>query len=94
MNLGKRLGRRRKPDEDDEYRPLSEEEKELVEHDVGERSRYGEAPATATPGSPINVDDLYGLDLPLSEGERELVQRDVDEQSGHDAPGTDDRRAL
>ena len=90
MGLGKR---HRKPAESDPYRPLSEEEKELVEHDVDEQSRYGEAAATATPGSPVNIDDVYGLELPLSEGERELVQHDVDEQSGDDAPGIDDRRA-
>jgi hypothetical protein len=78
MNLGKR---RRKSAENDPYRPLSREEKELVEHDVDEQLRYGQAPNTATPGSPINVDDVYGLELPLSEGERELVQREVDEQS-------------
>ena len=60
-----------------------------MEHDVDEQLRYGETPSAATPGSPVNADDVYGLELPLSEGERELVQREVDEQSGHDAPGTD-----
>jgi hypothetical protein len=88
MNLAKWLQGRRKPDEDDLYRPLSEQENELVEHDVQERSGYDEAPAEATPESPVNVVDVSGLDLPLSEGERELVQYEVDEQSGRDTPGT------
>ena len=88
MNRGKGLRRRREPDEDDPYRPLSAEEKELVEHDLDEQSRYDETPAAATPGSPVNVDDVFGLDLPLSEGDRELVQREVDEQSRDDMPGT------
>jgi hypothetical protein len=86
MGLGKQL-RRGRPDESDPYRPLSEQEEELVEHDLDEQLKYGEAASAAPPGSPVNVDDVYGLELPLSEGERELVRREVNEQSSPDAPG-------
>ncbi len=36
-----------------------------MDHDVSEQSRYGEVPGAATPGSPVNVDDVHGLELPL-----------------------------
>jgi len=82
---GMRFWPRRKVDEGDVYRPLSEEEKEFVEHDVHEQSKYDEAPGSATPESPINVDDVHGLDLPLSEEQRQLAQREVDERLGRGA---------
>ena len=80
---GMRFWRRRKADEGDVYRPLSEEEKEFVEHDVHEQSKYDEAPGSATPESPINVDDVHGLEIPLTQEQRELAQREVDERLGH-----------
>jgi hypothetical protein len=79
-----RLWRRRKSDDDDPFRPLSEQEKQFVEQDVREQSTYGVSAASAPPDAPVNADDVTGLDLPLTEGEREVAQREVDEQLGHD----------
>jgi hypothetical protein len=79
-----RLWRRRKSEDDDPYRPLSEKEKAFVEQDVRELSTFGVSPASAPPGAPVNVEDVSGLDLPLSEEERAFAQREVDEQLGHD----------
>jgi hypothetical protein len=81
MNLRERFRRWRKPEEYDVWRPLSEEEQNLVDHEVAEHRGYGEAPSTATPESPLNDYDVEGPDLPLSEGERKVVEHDVDEWS-------------
>ena len=72
----------RKSKDDDPFRPLSEQEQELVEHDVAEQSAYGEPARDATPDSPVNADDVSGLDLPLTPGEREVAQQDVDDELG------------
>jgi hypothetical protein len=62
--------------------PLSEKEREFVEHDAHEQSTSHEAPASATPGHRSNLGDVSGLNLSLSEGERDFAQREVDEQLG------------
>jgi hypothetical protein len=77
---------RRKQDDDDTFRLLSEEEKEFVQHDVHEQSKYEEAPAEATPDAPINTEDVSGLEIGLTDVERAVAQREVDEQLGHDVP--------
>jgi hypothetical protein len=80
--------RGRKDDEIDLYRPLSEQEKALVEHDI-DRPKGSQAPADATPDAPVNVEDVEGLDIPpLSPGQRAVVQHDLD--AAHDAPTADD----
>jgi hypothetical protein len=78
-----RLWPRRKSNEDDIYRPLSEREKEFVEREVHAQPKGGGTPAAATPDAPINAGEVSGPDLGLSEAERELAQREVDEQLGH-----------
>jgi hypothetical protein len=64
--------------DDDLFRPLSEQEQDMVERDVDEQRAYGEAAIDAAPDSPVNAGDVSGLDLPLSAGEREIAQHDLD----------------